>query len=116
MVPDPVVQTLSGYRVSPCSVNGTLPINTKVIKDSKTLANSDTNTITLTLNEAGNYTCVARSEYGSDVKNFTVVLNGEYFGREKPYFSMPCNSLKCKVWIIYSHVKRGLFKTSGLYQ
>ena len=88
MVPDPVVQTLSGYRASPCSVTGTFPINTKVIKNSKTLAISDTNTITVTLNEAGNYTCVAKSEYGTDAKNFTVVLNGESFGRGKLHF--PC--------------------------
>ena len=96
MVPDPVVQTLSGYRASPCSVNGTFPINTKVIKNSKTLAISDTNTITMTMNEAGNYTCVAKSEYGTDAKNFTVVLNGESFGREKPHFSMLCRSLKVR--------------------
>ena len=87
MIGDPVVKTLSGYRESPCSVSGTFPINTKVIKNSKTLATSDTNTITITLNEAGNHTCLAKSKYGTDTKNFTVVLNGEPFRIEKCTFS-----------------------------
>ena len=83
MIADPVVRTLSGYRMSPCFVSGTFPINTQVIKNSKTLANSDTITITITLKEAGNYTCLAKSKYGTDTKNFTVVLNGESFQEER---------------------------------
>lgn len=83
MVADPVVKALSGYKVSPCSVNGTFPINTQLIKNSKTLANSDTSIITMTLNEEGNYTCLAKSKYGTDAKNFTVVLNGESTPTEK---------------------------------
>lgn len=86
MIADPVVRTLSGYRMSPCFVSGTFPINTQVIKNSKTLANSDTITITITLNEAGNYTCLAKSKYGTDTKNFTVVLNGESFQEERCIF------------------------------
>lgn len=87
MIADPVVKTLSGYRESPCSVSGTFPINTKVIKNSKTMATSDTKKITVALNEAGNYTCLAKSKYGTDTKNFTVVLNGEPFRKEKCTFS-----------------------------
>lgn len=79
MVPEPVLRTLSGYRVSPCSVSGTFPTNSAVIKNSKTLVNSASNTITITLYEEGNYTCLARSKYGTDVKNFTVIFNGETF-------------------------------------
>ena len=100
MIADPVVRTLSGYRMSPCSVSGTFPINTQVIKNSKTLANSDTTTITITLNEAGNYTCVAKSMYGTDTRNFTVVLNGESFWKEKRVsFSF---SFKSQYWIVYT--------------
>lgn len=85
-IPDPVVRVLSGYRLSPCSVNGTFPIYTEVIKNSKTLVNSETNTITITLNEEGNYTCLAKSKYGTDMKNFTVVFNGESFRTENCIF------------------------------
>ena len=99
MVADPVVKTLSGYKESPCSVTGTFPITTQVIKDSKTLVNSDTSTITIILNGEGNYTCLAKSEYGTDAKNFTVVLNGESFLTEKGIFSF---SFKPQYCIIYS--------------
>ncbi len=101
MVPDPVVRTLPGYKVSPCLVDGTFPINTAVIKNSKTLVNSATNIVTITLNEEGNYTCLARSNYGTDVKNFTVLFNGETFITED------CNliSRSSKVSIEISRLK-----------
>ena len=51
------------------------------------MATSDTKKITVALNEAGNYTCLAKSKYGTDTKNFTVVLNGEPFRKEKCTFS-----------------------------
>ncbi|KAL9973879.1 hypothetical protein ACROYT_G020385 [Oculina patagonica] len=95
MVPDPVVRTLPGYKVSPCLVDGTFPINTAVVKNSKTLVNSATNIVTITLNEEGNYTCLARSNYGTDVKNFTVLFNDCPSGCSHSWSKYSGNTLRC---------------------
>ncbi|KAL9953037.1 hypothetical protein ACROYT_G040388 [Oculina patagonica] len=71
--PAAIVRTLPGYRVK-FQVNGTTPIYIAIIRNSTVLANT-TNTGIVSFSEEGNYTCEAISQYGTDVKNFSVILN-----------------------------------------
>ncbi|XP_078352403.1 uncharacterized protein LOC144637130 [Oculina patagonica] len=64
-----VVRTLPGYRVT-FPVTGSPPIHTAIIRNSTVLVNT-TNTAGIRIFEEGNYTCVATSNYGTDVKEFT---------------------------------------------
>ncbi len=73
--PAAIVRTLPGYRVK-FQVNGTTPIYIAIIRNSTVLANT-TNTGIVSFSEEGNYTCEAISQYGTDVKNFSVILNGK---------------------------------------
>ena len=61
-----------GNQVS-CSATGTPPIHTALvlIRDLTVLVNT-TNTASIKLFEEGNYTCVATSKYGTDVREFEV--------------------------------------------
>lgn len=71
------VRALPGYRVS-CLATGNRPIYTAIIQNSALLINT-TYTPSITLNKEANYTCVATSKYGADVKDFSVIFNGEMF-------------------------------------
>ena len=59
----------------PCSATGTPPIYIALIQNFTVLMNT-TNTASSKLYQEGNYTCVATSNYGTDVKHF-VVKEGE---------------------------------------
>ena len=72
-----VVQVLPGYRLS-CPVSGTPPIHIALMWNSTVLVNA-TDTASIVVEEEGNYTCIANSSYGSDVREFSVVFNGETF-------------------------------------
>ena len=75
MLPATVVRILPGYKVT-FPVTGTLPIYTAIIRNSTVLVNT-TETATFSFYEEGNYTCVATGKYGSDVRNFSVIINGK---------------------------------------
>jgi len=75
--PDPVVRSLPGFSLSVCAVTGTPPINTSLKLNSKVLRKTEITPIILDLFEEGNYSCVATSKYGTDVRNFTVIFNGK---------------------------------------
>ena len=49
-----------------------------LIKNATVLVNT-TNTAQIELNQQGNYTCVAISKYGTDVKEFPVTFNSESY-------------------------------------
>ena len=74
------VRTLQGFSASLCSATGSPPVYTALIRNYTVLVNS-TGTATVQLHEEGNYTCVATSKYGTDVREFVVVFNGEDFGQ-----------------------------------
>ena len=59
----------------PCSATGTLPIYIALIRNFTVLMNT-TNTASSKLYQEGNYTCVATSKHGTDVKHF-VIKGGE---------------------------------------
>ena len=59
----------------PCSAMGTLPIYMALIRNFTVLMNK-TDTASSKLYQEGNYTCVATSKYGTDVKHF-VLKGGE---------------------------------------
>ena len=59
----------------PCSALGTPPIYIALIRNFTVLMNT-TNTASSKLYQEGNYTCVATSKYGTDVKYF-VIKGGE---------------------------------------
>ena len=59
----------------PCSATGTPPIYKALIRNVTVLMNT-TNTASSKLYQEGNYTCVATSKYGTDVKHF-VIKGGE---------------------------------------
>ena len=73
IVLDAVVRVDPGSQVS-CSATGTPPIYIALIRNFTVLMNT-TNTASTKLYQEGNYTCVANSKYGADVKHF--VIKGE---------------------------------------
>ena len=74
IVSDAGVRVEPGSQV-PCSLTGTLPIYIALIRNLTVLMNK-TDTASSKLYQEGNYTCVAVSKYGTDVKYF-VIKGGE---------------------------------------
>lgn len=79
--PASVVRSLLNFRLT-CSATGSLPIHTAIIWKSATLINT-TDTAAVTLDEEGNYTCVATNKHGTDARNFLVIFNGKKRERER---------------------------------
>ena len=82
MLPEAVVQTFPNKTVA-FPVNGSPPVYTAIIRNSTLLTNT-TDNATVMFDEEGNYTCVATSKYGSDLREFSVVFYGElkfFFGK-----------------------------------
>ena len=73
IISDAAVRIEPGRQVQ-CSANGTPPIYTALIQNFTVLMNT-TNTASSKLYQEGNYTCLATSKYGTDVKHF--VIKGE---------------------------------------
>ena len=69
---NPAMGVIPGNIVS-CSATGTSPIHTALVltRDRTVLVNT-TNTASIKLYEEGNYTCVAVSKHGTDVREFAV--------------------------------------------
>ena len=72
--PGPVVRTFLGSRMS-CTATGTPFVYTAILRNSTKLVNT-TDTASIRVDEEGNYTCRATSNYGTDERQF-VVINGE---------------------------------------
>lgn len=68
-----VVETLPGYEVE-FSVNGTLPLNTTIMKNSTVLFTGITSTAAFIFNEEGNLTLMASNLFGSYYKEFSVIF------------------------------------------
>ena len=77
VLPAPVVRAIKGY-VLRCSATGSPLVYVALIKNATVLVNT-TNTAQIELNQQGNYTCVAISKYGTDVKEFPVTFNSESY-------------------------------------
>ena len=84
-LPDSVVRALPNYRLS-CPVTGTPPIHTALIRNSAVLAN--TTGVIEAIIEEGNYTCQATSEYGVDMKDFSVIFVGEVSFKQNIHCSL----------------------------
>ena len=76
----------------PCSATGTPPIYIALIRNFTVVMNT-TNIASRKLYQAGNYTCVATSKYGTDVKHF--VIKGEKIG----YFETKSMQRVAKGWV-----------------
>ena len=74
IVSNAAVRVEPGSQVS-CSATGTPPIYIALIRNFTVVMNT-TNIASSKLYQEGNYTCVATSKYGTDVKNF-VIKGGE---------------------------------------
>ena len=74
-LPAATLRTLPGYNVT-FPVTGTPPIYTAIRRNSTVLVNK-TNTAIVSFSEEGIYTCLATSKYGTEVKEFSVIFNGE---------------------------------------
>jgi len=74
IVSDAAVRVEPGSQV-PCSATGTPPIYIALIRNFTVVMNT-TNIASSKLYQEGNYTCVATSKYGTDVKHF-VIKGGE---------------------------------------
>ena len=74
IVLDAAVRVEPGSQVQ-CLATGTPPIYTALIQNFTVLMNT-TNITSSKLYQEGNYTCVATSKYGTDVKHF-VIKGGE---------------------------------------
>ncbi|CAH3044747.1 unnamed protein product [Pocillopora meandrina] len=70
-----VVEAFPGYFVT-IPVTGTPPTYTAIIRNSTVLVNT-TGTAAFRFYEESNCTCVASSNYGSDVNEFSVILKGQ---------------------------------------
>ena len=74
-MPSPIVRTMPGFQLS-CTATGTPPIYTALLRDTTVLLNT-TKTATIYLYKEGRYSCRAKNQYGTDVKNFSVIFSGE---------------------------------------
>ena len=74
IVSNATVRVEPGSQVS-CSATGTLPIYIALIRNFTVVMNT-TNIASSKLYQEGNYTCVATSKYGTDIKHF-VIKGGE---------------------------------------
>ncbi|XP_078350785.1 uncharacterized protein LOC144635566 [Oculina patagonica] len=72
LLPAEVVRTLPGYRVT-FPVTGDWPVYTKIIRNATVLIHT-TSVATIHIYQEGNYTCVATSKYGTDVREFSVIF------------------------------------------
>ena len=79
IIPAAVVRTVPSYRLS-LPVTGSSVIYTAIINNSTVLINTTDTASVLVYNE-GNYTCVATSRYGSEVREFSVIFRGKYRSR-----------------------------------
>jgi len=79
IVSDAAVSVEPGNQV-PCSATGTNPIYIAVIRNFTVVMNT-TSIASSKLYQEGNYTCVATSKFGTDVKHF--VIKG---GEKRRYF------------------------------
>ena len=70
IVSDAAVRVEPGNQV-PCSATGTPPIYIALIRNVTVVMNT-TNIASSKLYHEGNYTCVATSKYGNDVKHFVI--------------------------------------------
>ena len=77
------MRSLPGYKLS-WSVSGLPPISTMLIKNFTVLANATTTdgNFDTEINGEGNYSLVATNKHGTDVKEFSVILNGKILFRE----------------------------------
>ena len=75
IVSDVAVRIEPGSQVQ-CSATGTPPIYMALVRNVTVLMNTTTTTASSKLYQEGNYTCVATSKYGTDVKHF-VIKGGE---------------------------------------
>ena len=86
-----MVRIWPGSRV-PCLATGTPPIYIALIRNFTVLMNNTYTTYTGSkLHHEGNYTCVASSKYGTDVKHF-VIKGGErmrYFETNPMHTELP---------------------------
>lgn len=73
------MQALPDYRLW-CPVEGSTPIYTALVRIKKNknivLVNT-TDTANIQLTKQGNYSCVASNRFGTDVKEFSVIFEGE---------------------------------------
>ena len=72
---DAAVRVEPGSQV-PCSATGAPPIYIALIQNFTVLMNK-TDTASSKLYQEGNYTCVAISKYGTDVKHFVIKKGGK---------------------------------------
>ena len=77
MDPAKVVRILKGFRLS-CTAKGYRPIYTAMTRDATVMLNR-TSQVSIELQHEGNYSCVATNKYGTDVKEFSVILTGKCF-------------------------------------
>ena len=75
IVSDVAVRIEPGSQVQ-CSAAGTPPIYMALVRNVTVLMNTTNTTASSKLYQEGNYTCVATSKYGTDVKHF-VIKGGE---------------------------------------
>jgi len=92
IVSDAAVSVEPGTQV-PCSATGTPPIYIALIWNFTVVMNT-TNIASSQLYQEGNYTCVATSKYGTDVKRF-VIKRGERIG----YFETKSMQRVAKGWV-----------------
>lgn len=71
----PVVRALPRFKLW-CSALGIPPIYTALTRNSIVLVNR-TGTASILLYKEGNYSCVASSNYGRDVKKMSVIFTGK---------------------------------------
>ena len=110
----PIIRTLPGFMLyALCSTKGTPPVYTALTRTSTVLTNTTHSDVTIRLHEEGNYSCVATGKYGADVKDFSVIFNGEIFFDRKhltPFFSTSVNYIIFKVAL-----HRGWCKKLGIH-
>ena len=91
VLPAPVLTALPGFKLR-CKATGSPLISIALLRNNTVLVNTTNSEAVITLDQQGNYSCVATSRHGTDKKEFPVIFTCKY-GWEYVHFpqitSMP---------------------------
>ena len=72
-----MVTALPGFKLR-CKATGSPLISIALLRKNTVLVNTTNSEAVITLDQQGNYSCVASSKYGFDKKEFPVIFTGKY--------------------------------------
>ena len=77
VLPAPVLTALPGFKLR-CKATGSPLISIALLRNNTVLVNTTNSEAVITLDQQGNYSCVATSRHGTDKAEFPVIFTCKY--------------------------------------